>query len=128
MWNERYASDGYIYGTQPNSFLEENAIGLAGPVLSLGEGEGRNAVYLASLGLNVLGVDGSEVGLTKAKALAASKSVVIRTEVVDLAVYEPTENFYGAVVSIFCHLPTVIRRRLYPLVERSLKPDGIFLL
>lgn len=128
MWNERYASEGYIYGTQPNSFLAENANLLTGPVLSLGEGEGRNAVFLASLGLDVLGVDGSEVGITKAKALAASKSVVIRTEVVDLATYEPTENFYGSVVSIFCHLPSVIRKRLYPLVERSLKPGGVFLL
>ena len=128
MWNERYASEGYIYGTQPNSFLAENANLLAGPVLSLGEGEGRNAVFLASLGLDVLGVDGSDVGLEKARALAASMSVMIRAEVADLAFYEPTENFYGSVVSIFCHLPTDIRRRLYPLVERSLKPGGIFLL
>ncbi len=128
MWNERYASDGYIYGTQPNSFLAENASRLTGPVLSLGEGEGRNAVYLASLGLDVLGVDGSEMGLAKARALAASKGVVIRTEVFDLSTYEPNESFYGSVVSISCHLPSVIRRRLYPLVEQSLKPGGIFLL
>jgi SAM-dependent methyltransferase len=128
MWNERYASEGYIYGTQPNSFLAENAKLLISPVLSLGEGEGRNAVFLASLGLDVLGVDGSEVGLAKAGALAMSKGVVIRTEAADLAIYEPTENFYGSVISIFCHLPSVIRQRLYPLVERSLKPGGIFLL
>ena len=59
MWNERYGSDEYIYGTQPNIFLAENAKLLTGPVLSLAEGEGRNAVFLASLGLEVLGVDGS---------------------------------------------------------------------
>ena len=59
MWNERYGSDEYIYGTQPNVFLAENAKLLTGPVLSLAEGEGRNAVFLASLGLEVLGVDGS---------------------------------------------------------------------
>ena len=128
MWNERYASGGYIYGTQPNSFLAENAKLLTGPVLSLAEGEGRNAVFLASLGLVVLGVDGSEVGLEKAKALAESRGVVIRTEVADLATFEPTESFYGSVISISCHLPSEIRRRLYPLVERSLKPRGIFLL
>ena len=128
MWNERYASKDYIYGTQPNSFLKEHAKLLTGPILSLGEGEGRNAVFLALLGLDVLGVDGSEIGLAKARALAASKGAVIRTEVVDLAIYEPNESFYGSVVSIFCHLPSAIRRRLYPLVERSLKPGGIFLL
>ena len=63
MWNERYSSDEYIYGTQPNVFLAENATLLTGPVLSLAEGEGRNAVFLASLGLDVLGVDSSELAI-----------------------------------------------------------------
>ncbi len=49
MWNERYSGDEYVYGTEANSFLAEHAGMLSGPVLSLGEGEGRNAVFLASL-------------------------------------------------------------------------------
>lgn len=128
MWNERYASDEFVYGTEPNSFLAEHAQRLTGPVLSLAEGEGRNAVYLASLGLDVLGVDGSEVGLAKARRLAATRGVSIRTEVADLADYSPPENVYGAVVSIFAHLPAEIRQRLYPRVERALKPGGILLM
>lgn len=128
MWDQRYDSDGYIYGTQPNSFLVENAKLLSGPVLSLAEGEGRNAVFLASLGLDVLGVDGSEVGLAKARALAQSRGVAVRTQVADLATYVPPENCNGSVVSISCHLPNSIRRRLHRLAERSLKPGGIFLL
>ena len=128
MWNERYATDEYVYGTEPNTLLAEHAKTLTGPVLSLCEGEGRNAVFLASLGLDVLGVDNSDVGLAKAQKLAAAKGVTIRTEVADLAVYNLPENHFGSVVSIFAHLPSVIRRRLYPLVERSLKPGGILLL
>ena len=128
MWNERYGSDGFAYGTEPNSFLAENAKLLTGPVLSLAEGEGRNAVFLASLGFDVLGVDGSEVGLAKAHKLAESKGVSIRTEVADLATYEPPANHYGSVVSISAHLPSDVRRRLYPLVMQSLKPGGIILL
>lgn len=128
MWNERYGSDEFAYGTEPNSFLVENAGLLTGPVLSLAEGEGRNAVFLASLGLDVLGVDGSEVGLAKAQKLANSKGVAIKTEVADLASYEPPASLYGSVVSISAHLPSVVRRRLYPLVEQSLKPGGIILL
>lgn len=127
MWNERYSSGEFVYGTEPNSFLAQNANMLFGPVLSLAEGEGRNAVFLASLGLEVLGVDGSEVGLAKAQELAKSRRVTIQTEVADLAMYEPPENSFGSVVSIFAHLPSVIRKRLYPLVERSLKPGGIIL-
>jgi SAM-dependent methyltransferase len=128
MWNERYAGNEFAYGTEPNSFLVENANLLTSPVLSLAEGEGRNAVFLASLGLDVLGVDASDVGLAKAQQLAASSGVTIRTEVADLASYEPPENHYGSVISISAHLPSKVRNRLYPLVERSLKPGGIILL
>jgi SAM-dependent methyltransferase len=128
MWNDRYASNEFAYGTEPNSFLVQNASLLASPVLSLAEGEGRNAVFLASLGLDVLGVDASEVGLAKAQKLAESRGLAIRTEVADLASYEPPENQYGSIISISAHLPSKVRDRLYPQVERSLKPGGIILL
>ena len=128
FWNERYASGEYLYGTDPNSFLLEHSALLTGPVLSLSEGEGRNAVFLAVRGLKVHGVDNSEVGLEKAKALAKSKGVEIQTEVADLANFEPKKNFYGSVISISAHLPSAIRNKLYPLVEQCLKPGGIILL
>jgi hypothetical protein len=128
MWNERYSVDEYIYGTEPNSFLAEHAALLHGSVLSVAEGEGRNGVFLASLGLEVHAVDGSPVGLAKAQALAHSRNVAIRTEVADLGEFEPKHNHYGSVVSIFAHLPSSVRRRLYPLVERCLQRDGILIL
>src|SRR5215213_5044368 len=128
MWNERYASTEFAYGTEPNSFLVQNASLLTSPVLSLAEGEGRNAVFLASLGLDVLGVDASDVGLAKAQTLAASRGLAIRTEVADLASYEPPENHHGSVISISAHFPSKVRNRLYPQLERSLKPGGIILL
>jgi SAM-dependent methyltransferase len=128
MWNERYARNEFAYGTEPNAFLVQNASLLTSPVLSLAEGEGRNAVFLASLGLDVLGVDASDVGLAKAQKLAASRGLSIRTEVADLAAYEPAANHYGSVISISAHFPSHLRNRLYPLVEHSLKPGGVLLL
>ncbi|MFG6105373.1 class I SAM-dependent methyltransferase [Leptothoe sp. EHU-05/26/07-4] len=128
FWNERYITEKYLYGKEANTFLVENVDLLSGPVLSLSEGEGRNAVFMASQGLNVLGVDCSEVGLEKAQLLAKSKGVAIETEVADLAHYQPKEHHYGSVVSISAHLPSHIRLRLYPLVEAALKPNGIVLL
>jgi SAM-dependent methyltransferase len=128
MWNERYAVDEYIYGTEPNAFLAEHARMLRSPVLSLAEGEGRNAVFLASLGLGVHAVDGSAVGLAKAQKLARSRNVALRTEVADLGDFEPEPEQYAAVVSISAHLPGAVRRRLYPLVERCLKPGGLLVL
>jgi SAM-dependent methyltransferase len=127
-WNERYTGDQFVYGTEPNAFLAEHAGLLTGPVLSLAEGEGRNAVYLASLGLAVHGVDGSRVGLAKAQSLARSRGVEIQTEVVDLADFLPAANAFGSVISISAHLPSAIRNRLYPLVEDCLRSGGIFLL
>ena len=128
MWNERYAVDEYIYGTEPNSFLVEQAKLLTGPVLSLAEGEGRNAVFLATLGLEVHCVDGSDVALAKAQALARSKGVQIQTEVADLGEFQPEADRYSSVISISAHLPSVIRAKLYPLVERCLKPGGVIVL
>ena len=128
FWNERYAAYDFLYGTEPNAFLVENASLLRGPVLSLSEGEGRNAVFMASLGLNVLGVDCSEVGLKKAQILASSRGVVIETEVADLAEFEPKEDYYCSVVSISAHLASSIRKKLYPRIEKALRPGGIVLL
>jgi len=128
MWNERYAVDEYVYGTQPNTFLAEHASLLKGPVLSLAEGEGRNGVFLATRGLEAHCVDGSDVGLAKARQLAESRNVCIHTEVADLAAFEPEAGRYGSVISISAHLPGAIRARLYPLVERCLHPGGMVLL
>lgn len=128
FWNERYARDDYLYGMSPNSFLVEHAGLLTGPVLSLSEGEGRNAVFLAARGLKVHGVDISEVGLAKALALAKLKGVEIQTEVADLSIFEPKNDFYGSVISISAHLPSAVRNNLYPLVERCLQQNGVLLL
>ncbi|MCB1671830.1 MAG: class I SAM-dependent methyltransferase [Pseudomonadales bacterium] len=128
MWDERYAVEEYVYGTEPNSFLAEYAGELSGPVLSIAEGEGRNAVFLAAQGLTVVGVDSSTVGLKKAQALARDRDVSITTQVADLNDYIPEADFYGAVVSIFAHLPAHARQKLYPRLVRSLKAGGLLLL
>lgn len=128
LWNDRYQAARFLYGTEANTFLVENVHLLQDPVLSLAEGEGRNAVFMAQQGLQVLGVDYSAVGLEKAQALAKSHGVVITTQVADLVDYQPEENYFGSVVSISAHLPSSIRERLYPLIEKSLKPNGIVLL
>ena len=128
FWNKRYADRSYLYGTEPNSFLAEHCHLLNGPVLSLSEGEGRNAVFLAVRGLEVTGVDISPVALEKAKLLAKSSNVEIRTIVADLANFEPEENHYGSVISISAHLPSTVRNKLYPLIERALVDNGLIIL
>jgi SAM-dependent methyltransferase len=130
FWDNRYAAaDGFVFGTEPNQFLAEMAAQIpAGPVLCLGEGEGRNAVHLATLGHDVTAIDQSAVGLNKARQLAATRGVQIATEVADLeaAVIEP--GCWAGIVSIFVHLPVELRRKVYPRVVRGLMPGGVFLL
>ena len=129
MWDERYGAEEYAYGTSPNEFLEENYKHLPpGKVLSLAEGEGRNAVFLAKQGYAVTAVDASVAGLKKAEKLAAENGVTVELVQADLADYELGENMWDAVVSIFCPLPSAIRKRLYQKVEAGLKPNGVFLL
>lgn len=128
MWNERYADDTFFYGTEPNDFLKQQIGKLSGNILSIAEGEGRNAVFMAQHGLNVLGVDSSNVGLDKARKLAQRKGVSIQTEVADLADYTPAAHSFDGVVSIFAHLPPKVRKRLHTALVNSLKTGGILLL
>ena len=129
MWDERYSAEEYAYGTTPNEFLAENFSCIPkGKVLSLAEGEGRNAVFLAKQGYSVTAVDSSLVGLNKAKKLAEENDVVVEFIHADLADYDLGENKWDGIVSIFCPLPSSIRKELYKKVIAGLKQNGVFLL
>jgi 2-polyprenyl-3-methyl-5-hydroxy-6-metoxy-1,4-benzoquinol methylase len=129
MWNERYSTEEYVYGTMPNEFLSEVSNRIKGnQVLCLAEGEGRNAVYLAREGFDVLAVDASAVGLEKAEILADESYVNIYTQVADLAEYEIQPESWDGIVSIFCHLPPSVRKALHKKVVAGLRPGGVFIL
>ena len=129
MWDERYSAEEYAYGTNPNKFLEANVSSIPkGKVLSLAEGEGRNAVFLASQGYSVTAVDASLVGLNKARKLAEENGVIVEFIHTDLAEYDLGENKWDGIVSIFCPLPSSIRKQLHKKVEAALKRNGVFLL
>ena len=72
-WDKRYSESGYAYGTEPNDFLKQNFSTIPrGKVLSIAEGEGRNAVFLAKQGYQVTAIDSSIVAINKAEQLAPS--------------------------------------------------------
>ncbi len=129
MWDARYQEPGYAYGDRANDFLVEHLDVLPkGKVLCLAEGEGRNAVFLARHGFDVTAVDSSSVGLKKAQALAKEHDVSIETVVTDLDHYSIVPDSFEAIVSIFCHLPPAIRKKLHEQIYAGLKPGGVFLL
>lgn len=128
-WDERYAQDGWVFGTEPNDFLREQAHRIPeGRVLCLGEGEGRNSVFLAELGYEVVGVDRSQVGLDKAQGLARERGVFVETVVSSIEDFDLREGEWEGIVSIFFHLPPDLRRRVHGAVARGLAPGGILIL
>lgn len=96
--------------------------------LSLGEGEGRNAVFLAGLGHKVLALDASKVGLDKAQRFAAKHGVEIQTIHTDLATYELGSNRWDVIVSVFCHLPPDLRKKVHGQIADALRPGGCLIL
>lgn len=128
-WDERYSGEGYYYGTDPNAFLAEVADRIPpGPVLCLGDGEGRNGVYLAGLGHDVTSVDSSAVGLAKAERLAQARRLALSTVHAELEDYVIAEGAWAGIVSIFCHLPSALRARVHAGAVRGLRPGGVFVL
>ena len=129
MWDERYSAEEYAYGKTANTFLQDKYHHIPkGKVLSLAEGEGRNAVFLARQGYQVTAVDASRVGLDKARKLAEEHQVNIECIHADLTQFDLGENHWDGIVSIFCPLPAMARRKLYQNLQHALKPGGVFLL
>jgi 2-polyprenyl-3-methyl-5-hydroxy-6-metoxy-1,4-benzoquinol methylase len=130
FWDERYGQDGYAYGTAPNRWLEAQAgaIRPGGRVLCLADGDGRNGTWLALQGFAVETVDGSAVGVEKARQLAARHGVALDARVADLADYVPEPGRFDAVVLIFAHLPAPLRRVVHARAEAALAPGGRLIL
>jgi cyclopropane fatty-acyl-phospholipid synthase-like methyltransferase len=130
FWNSRYAEPGYAYGTEPNAFLvsQKKYLRSGGKALAVADGEGRNGVWLAQQGLDVLSVDASDVGLRKTQELAADRGVAIRTEKVDLTTWRWPEQKFDVVAAIFIHFPPEVRARMHRHMFEALKPGGVLIL
>ncbi len=120
-WDSKYDTETFIFGTQPIDFLREHVDLLPrGKVLDIAMGEGRNGVYLATLGFDVEGIDISEVGLKKAHQLAARHKVQIQTRVVDLETAELPKDAYDVVLCTY-----YMQRSLVPQMKAAVKRGGV---
>ena len=130
-WDERFASEDYHFGTEPNAFLvaEAHRIAPGAEVLAVADGEGRNGVYLAGRGARVHAVEGSPVAIEKAKRLAAARGVTLRHEHVDVLAWDWPVAAYDAVVAIFVQfVDPVDRPAFFRNMQQALKPGGVLLL
>ena len=131
IWNERYAGEHYHFGTEPNAFLvsQRHLLKPGMSCLAVADGEGRNGVWLAEQGLDVLSVDSSPVALEKAKRLAAERGATLTFELADLLAWEWPESRYDVVAAIFIQfVGPELRAQMFEGLKRSLKPGGLLLL
>jgi cyclopropane fatty-acyl-phospholipid synthase-like methyltransferase len=130
MWNDRYAGDGYLFGTEPAAFLTR-AAGWLTPgqtALSIADGEGRNSVWLAGQGLRVAAFEPSPNAVEKARRLAAARGVAVDFHSSDIEGWDWSRVF-DVVVGIFIQFAGPEERaRLFTRIDRALVPGGLLLL
>lgn len=131
IWDARFAGEEYVFGRDPNAYLR-GQVGLLRPggrTLCVADGEGRNSVWLASQGLQVEAFDISEVGVAKARRLAAEAGVSVDFCVDDCDRRAWTAASHDAVIAIFIQFADPeMRRRLFDHMVRALKPGGVLVL
>ena len=130
-WNERYAAEGWLFGTEPNDSLAARAdcFGPGDRVLCVGDGEGRNSTWLAARGCAVTAFDISPVGLAKARALAAERGVTVDFRLSSVDDWEWTAEAFDAVVAVFVQFATPAQRAaMFEGFARTLRPGGLLLL
>ena len=131
FWDAHYADEAYIFGTAPNVFLaaQQALLKPGQSVLAVADGEGRNGVWLAQQGLDVLSVDISPMGQAKAKQLAQKKNVAIRFEEADLSEWDWGKDKYDVIVAIFVQFSgPEMRTRMFQNMKQALKPGGLLIL
>lgn len=131
MWNERYSKAGYLFGTEPAQFLRDHKAYLkpSSKVLAVADGEGRNSVYMAGQGLNVVAMDGSCIAIEKARALAMSRDVTVDFVESDIAAWDWDQAQYDMVVAIFIQFVGPAQRaEIFAGIKRTLKPGGVLML
>ena len=130
-WQGRYSVPEYIFGEEPNSFLQAQKplLPKGGRALAIADGEGRNGVWLAGQGLEVLSVDFSPIGQEKARSLANRRNVALEFELADVHEWNYPEASFDVVVEIFTQFSDPIqRKKKWAGMKKTMKPGGLLLL
>ena len=96
--------------------------------LTVADGEGRNGVWLAEQGLDVLAIDFSSAALEKSHKLAAERGVKIRTEVADVNTWHWPKNAFDVIAAIFIFVEPGERDAFFANLKNALKPGGLLLM
>jgi len=128
FWNAKFQGDELLYGKAPNNFIKENIelLSNAKKVICIGEGEGRNAIFLADKGFEVEALDASDVALLKLRKRAHENYLSIKVRHTLLAYWQP-EPLYDAAICTYLHLPKQNQKELFEKSLQALNLGGIFI-
>ena len=125
LWNERYAAKELVWSAGPNArFAEEVAALQPGTALDVACGEGRNAIWLAEQGWKVTGIDFSDVGIDKARAIADRRGVAPTFIAADILTNDFGDETYDLVALLYVHTAVEERVVWLPRVVRAVRPGG----
>jgi SAM-dependent methyltransferase len=130
-WQSRYAVEEFVFGEAPNEFLasKRHLLPKSGKVLAVADGEGRNGVWLAQQGLDVLSLDFAPAAQAKARRLAERRGADLEFELEDVHGWTYPEDAFDVVVEIFTQFSSPEQRvRKWDGIKRTLKPGGLLLL
>jgi SAM-dependent methyltransferase len=130
-WEARFAVPEYAFGKEPNEFLKscKHLLPPSGRSLAVADGEGRNGVWLAEQGLDVLAIDFSPSAQRKARALAAERHVDVTFVQADVHGWDYPQSAFDVVVEIFTQFSAPAdRRRKWAGMRRALKSGGLLVI
>jgi len=130
-WNSRFAKEAFVFGTEPNEWLQRQASvwKAASQILCVADGEGRNSVWLAKQGLHVDAFDISDVGVAKARRLAKEAGVSVNFAVVGCNDFAWPKKSYDGIAAIFVQFADpALRAKMFENIVQSLKPGGSLIL
>ncbi len=126
FWNQRYAEAAYAYGTEPSEWLREHLpAGEGRSILFPAEGEGRNAVYAATIGWRSFAFDISVEGRRKAMALADHHKVDMDYRIGSPELLEYKEASFDAIALVYAHFPAADLLAYHRRILNWLKPGGM---
>lgn len=127
-WDERYDSELFAYGTEPNHYLKHQLNQLTpGSILFPAEGEGRNAVFAATKGWKVSAFDISMNGRKKALQLAEQNQVTIDYQVGELSALHYEKETFDVIALIYAHFPADIKSSIHQMLQQYLRKGGLII-
>lgn len=130
-WEGRYSAPEYIFGEEPNYFLAacKPLLPASGRALAVADGEGRNGVWLAQQGLDVVSLDFAPTGQAKAAKLAAARGVRLSVEQGDVHTWAYPPAAFDVVAEIFTQFSDPAQRKQkWDGMKRTLKSGGLLII